>query len=227
MNSRDRFQQLRDNKTAILPSLLQCDFGDLKSVVRQLEAAGAAGLHLDVMDGHFVPNFTYGMPIVHACRNLTDLPVDVHLMIEHPDRYLAAFCDAGADSITFHVEAVEDPEPLLKEVRKRNVAVGLALNSDTPLERVEPFVDQCDLLLVMSVQAGFGGQKFNPIALEKLKRIRSEHADLVLEVDGGVSNNTIADCAAAGAQLFVVGSAIFGQADFAKAIDSLTQTARG
>lgn len=227
MNSREKIFQLRDAAPAILPSLLQCDFGDLKSVIQRLEAAGAAGFHLDVMDGHFVPNFTYGMPIVQAVRNLTDLPVDVHLMIEQPQRYVEAFCDAGADAVTFHIEAIDDPAPVLAMVRERNIAVGLALNPDTPLDRVRPYLQQCDMLLVMSVQAGFGGQSFNPIALEKLKQMRSEHPDLLLEVDGGVSKNTIADCSTAGAELFVVGSAIFGQADYAEAIGSLKQTARG
>lgn len=227
MKPRDRFFQLRQTEFAILPSLLQCDFGDLKTVVRQLEDAGAAGLHLDVMDGHFVPNFTYGMPIVEACRRLTDLPIDVHLMISDPGQYAAAFCDAGADSITFHIEALDDPAPVLATIRQRDVAAGLAINPNTALEQTADYIENCDLLLVMSVQAGFGGQSFDPVSLEKLAALKSNSPDLMLEVDGGVNLETIAQCANAGARLFVVGSAIFNQTDYSAAIGSLIQKAGG
>lgn len=210
----------------MLPSLLQCDFGNLEREVRQLEAAGVQALHLDVMDGHFVPNFTYGMPIVSGLRKLTSLPLDVHLMISDPGRYARAFFEAGADVITFHIEACPEPAALLKEIRGWGAGAGLVLNPDTPLSAVDAALDLCDLVLVMSVQAGFGGQKFNPIALEKLRHLRSKvSAETLLEVDGGVNASTIHACATAGAQLFVVGSAVFGQPDYGAAVSELTRLA--
>jgi ribulose-phosphate 3-epimerase len=174
------------------------------------------------MDGHFVPNLTYGMPIVQALDRLTDMLLDVHLMISDPARYLPAFIDAGADVVTFHVEAVPDPAPLLDRIESLGAARGLALNPATPLSQVEPYLDRCDLVLVMSVPAGFGGQPFDPVALDKLETLRSAGTgDFALQVDGGVNPDTIGDCSRAGAELFVVGSAIFRQTDYAAAVDEL------
>ncbi len=228
MPRRKHLSTLRDTAPVILPSLLQCDFGNLQREVGLLEDAGVRALHLDVMDGRFVPNLTYGMPIVAALRRLTDLPLDVHLMIEEPEPYIPQFYDAGADVITFHVEAVSDPQPVLNQIHALGAAAGLALNPATPVSAVEPFLDDCDLVLVMSVNAGFGGQSFQPIALEKLQYLR-QHAppSTLLEVDGGVNAQTIADCSHAGAQLMVVGSAIFGHNSYASAVNLLTRTARG
>ena len=207
----------------VLPSLLMCDFGNLEREVARLEEAGVQALHLDVMDGDFVPNFTYGMPIVEAFRRLTDLTLDVHLMISQPQRYVDQFFDAGADILTFHVEATEDPRTLLQRIRGLGAGAGVALNPDTPLSRVEDCLELCDLLLVMSVRAGFGGQQFNPVALEKLRRVRElTHGDVLLEVDGGVNRETIPSCAEAGAQLFVVGSAIFRNDQYATVVRELT-----
>lgn len=218
---------LRVASPGILPSLLLCDFGNLAREVDRLTAAGVPALHLDVMDGVFVPNFTYGMTVVEACRKLTKLPLDVHLMMTRPEKYLRQFRDAGADILTIHVEAVDDPRPLLEEIKGLGAGAGLAINPQTPFAAVENALDLCDLLLIMSVQAGFGGQSFDSIALERLRRARQLAGDrLLLEVDGGVNSETISRCAAAGAQLFVVGSAIFKQPDYGAAIRRLAELAR-
>lgn len=209
------------SESLILPSLLQCDFGNLQKEIERLEEAGVKALHLDVMDGQFVPNLTYGMPIVEGIRRLTDLPVDVHLMISTPSKYIQSFVDAGADCLTIHDEIEEETSAVLEQIREAGVGVGLAINPDTPLDDVETLLPLCDLFLVMSVNAGFGGQAFNPVALEKLKAVQEANQDLLLEVDGGVNIETIGACSQAGASLFVVGSAIFGNADYAAAMDGL------
>ena len=221
MSRRQKIIELHRSAPQILPSLLQCDFGDLKGEVDQLAAANVKALHLDVMDGHFVPNLTYGMPIVSGLRGQTDMPLDVHLMISNPQQYIEQFFEAGADMITIHVEAVDDPAPLLKQIRELGAASGLALNPDTAVEAVKPYLDDCDLVLPMSVNAGFGGQKFNPVALEKLRELRTLKPDLILQVDGGVNSETIRQCADAGADLFVVGSAIFKQTNYQVALDQM------
>lgn len=227
MSSRDVRSLLRDAAPAILPSLLLCDFGNLEREVRRLEEAGAAALHLDVMDGVFVPNLTYGMPIVAAVRRLTQLPLDVHLMISQPQKYVAAFREAGADVLSFHVEAVEEPRKLLEDIRRLGALAGITLNPATPLSRLDSCWDACDLVLVMSVEAGFGGQTFHPSALEKLHAARKiGGSDLLLEIDGGVNSDTIGPCAAAGADLFVVGSGILRQPDYGQAISDLHSRAQ-
>ncbi len=226
MSCRSSLDRLRTSAPAILPSLLRCDFGNLERELRRLEAAKVPGLHLDVMDGQFVPNFTYGMPIVAAIRQLTDLPLDVHLMIAEPGRYLEAFVAAGADVVTIHAEAVAEPRPLLDQIHQLGACAGLAVNPGTPVAQIEPFLDQCDVVLVMSVDAGFGGQEFNPVALDKLRDLRAHGIEnLCLEVDGGVNSATIAACAEAGAEFFVVGSAIFSEPDYGSAIANLRQLA--
>jgi ribulose-phosphate 3-epimerase len=226
MNRQACLEQLRSGSPVVLPSLLLCDFGNLEREVRELEAAGVKGFHLDVMDGNFVPNLSYGMPVVEAMRRLTSLPLDVHLMIREPQRYVRQFRDAGADILTFHIEAHPEPRGLLAEVRELGAASGITLNPSTPLSSIEGCLDLCDVVLVMSVEAGFGGQKFNPVALERLSWLR-EHTrpDVLLEVDGGVNEETISRCAAAGAQLFVVGSGIFGKPQYAAALQELTHLA--
>lgn len=227
MSRRRHLKTLQAAAPVVLPSLLLCDFGNLEREIGKLEEAGVKALHLDVMDGVFVPNFTYGMTIVEAVRKLTDLPLGVHLMMQSPEKYLERFRDAGADILTFHVEAVDDPRPVLEEIRKLGLGAGLAINPPTPFAKVEEVLDYCDLLLVMSVQAGFGGQSFNEVALERLRRARQLAGDrLLLEVDGGVNEDTIFRCAAAGAQLFVVGSAIFKKPDYGAAIQRLTELAQ-
>ncbi len=213
---------MRSVRPTILPSLLLCDFANLEREVRLLEEAGVECLHLDVMDGNFVPNLSYGMPIVAALRKVTDLMLDVHLMISEPSKYAPQFVDSGADLITFHIEASPAPTDLLAKIRSQGVAAGLAINPSTDMGLVLPFVSECDLVLVMSVEAGFGGQSFNPIALNRLCELRKMHgADLLLEVDGGVNETTVGQCTAYGADLLVVGSAIFRQADYCQAMTRL------
>ena len=203
-----------------------CDFGNLEREVRHLEQSGVKALHLDVMDGVFVPNLTYGMPVVEGIRRVTNLPLDVHLMIANPDQYIEQFFDAGADIITVHVEALKDARHTLARIRELGAGAGITLNPDTPLADIESCLDLCDLVLVMSVNAGFGGQQFNPVALEKLCRLREIAGDeVLLEVDGGVNDETIKQCAEAGAQLLVVGSAIFRNESYPPTIQRLTELA--
>jgi ribulose-phosphate 3-epimerase len=225
--SRRRFASLRYATSGVIPSLLLCDFAHLADEVHKLEAAGVPGLHLDVMDGHFVPNLSYGLPIVEAVRSVTDLPIEAHLMISDPGRYAEQFFAAGADLITFHVEAVEQPRPLLQKLRSMGAAAGLAYNPDTPLSVIWDCLDVCDLVLTMSVSPGFGGQAFQAVALDKLRRLSAEvGADVLLEVDGGVNAGTIGKCAEAGAQLFVVGSAIFNCPDYSTGVAALARLAQ-
>jgi len=226
MSRRRHLVELRHAPPAVLPSLLLCDFRNLEREVRQLEEAGVRALHLDVMDGRFVPNLTYGMPIVEACRRLTDLPLDVHLMIQQPQQYIKRFHDAGADIITVHAEAVDSPSEVLSQIRDLDCGAGLAINPDTPVAKIEGSLPLCDLVLVMSVPAGFGGQSFQGVALEKLRCLKQLVGDdTLLEVDGGVNGETIHDCQAAGAQLLVVGSAIFREASYRDAVRKLTDLA--
>lgn len=221
LQSPKAMDRLRSERPVVLPSLLLCDFGNLEREIARLEEAGVQALHLDVMDGHFVPNLTYGMPIVAGIRKLTKLPIDVHLMIAQPSKYVSQFVDAGADCLTIHAEIEEDLTEVLESIRSSGVSSGLALNPETPLQMVDRVLPLCDLLLIMSVNAGFGGQSFNPVALEKLKAVKEKSLDLLLEVDGGVNTQTIGRCYAAGAHLFVVGSAIFGQDDYRHAMQQL------
>jgi ribulose-phosphate 3-epimerase len=217
---------LRAAGPAILPSLLMCDFGRLEAEVRRLEEAGVPALHLDVMDGHFVPNLSYGLPLVETFRRLTTLPLDVHLMISNPGEYVDRYREAGADTMTIHAEAVADPRPVLERIRHLGAGAGLAINPPTPVSTITGLLDACDIVLVMSVMPGFGGQKFDPVALDKTRELRSlVGSDVMLEIDGGVNESTIADCAAAGSQLFVVGSAIFGKKDYTAATQRLRELA--
>jgi ribulose-phosphate 3-epimerase len=205
------------------PSLLACDFARLGEEIGRLEEGGAKILHLDVMDGHFVPNLSLGVPIVEAVRRSTDLPLDVHLMISEPGRYLDAFRQAGADLLTVHIEVAPDPRALLAEIHGMGAGAGLSLNPLTPVETLKPFLKDCDLALVMSVEPGFGGQKFDPAALEKLRRLRAWGGpDLLLSVDGGIGRPTIGPCAEAGADLFVAGTALFSEDDYGRFIEEMT-----
>jgi ribulose-phosphate 3-epimerase len=208
----------------VAPSLLSCDFASLGEEIRRVEEAGARILHLDIMDGHFVPNLSFGIPVVEAVRRSTDLPLDVHLMISEPARYVRRFREAGADLLTVHIEVLDDPRPVLEEIRGLGAGVGISLNPPTPVEAVEGFLDLCDLVLVMSVMPGFGGQEFEPVALEKLRRLRERN--LLLSIDGGVSPVTVGSCAEAGADVLVVGSALFSQDDYGRFIEQMTGLAR-
>jgi ribulose-phosphate 3-epimerase len=214
--------RLRAGAPSVLPSLLASDFANLEREVRAVEAVGVSALHLDIMDGHFVPNLSFGIPVVEAVRRVSSVPLDVHLMIANPGDYIERFRKAGADTMTIHAEAVDDPRPLLDRIRSLGAAAGLAVNPPTPLSRVERFLGHCDIMLAMSVMPGFGGQEFEPVALEKLRALKSSsQCTALLEVDGGVTDETIADCAAAGADLFVAGTAVFRSEDYSKAIAGL------
>jgi ribulose-phosphate 3-epimerase len=218
---------LHDAAPAVEPSLLACDFANVEREIRQLEEAGARVLHLDVMDGHFVPNLSIGVPTVQAVRRVTELPLDVHLMISQPGPYLDVFRSAGADFLTVHVEAEGDPAALLAEIRAGGAGAGITLKPGTPVEAIEPYLDQCDLVLVMSVEPGFGGQEFQPAALEKLRRVSQlAGPDVLLCVDGGVNPETIGPCAQAGADLLVVGTSLLGFDDYGKRLAELTTLAR-
>ena len=209
----------------MLPSLLLCDFGDLKTELCQLEQAGVEALHLDVMDGVFVPNLSYGLPVVKGIRDHTELPLDVHLMIAHPEQYLTQFSEAGADLLTVHVEACDSPVEVVQEIRSLGMGSGITLNPRTPVTEIEDALEFCDLVLVMSVEAGFGGQAFNPVALEKLEQLvqlREERSlDFILEVDGGINRETIGRCRQSGATWMVVGSGIFRQPSYTAAMIEL------
>ena len=224
-----------DNSTATLarsgpvinPSLLAADFAHLQCDIKRLEDAGAEILHLDIMDGHFVPNLSFGVPVVSAIRCCTELPLDVHLMLSEPQKYLAPFRQAGADFLSVHIEVAPDPRPLFDEIRRLGAIPGLVLNPPTPVETVLPYLGDCDLILAMSVMPGFGGQTFDPTALEKLRRIRAvARENMMISVDGGVGLSTIAGCAAAGANLFVVGPALLGAPDIKARFDALTTLAK-
>ncbi|QDU87005.1 Ribulose-phosphate 3-epimerase [Pirellulimonas nuda] len=223
----DTLRRLRAGAPQVAPSLLACDFGHVADEVRRVEAAGATVLHLDIMDGHFVPNLSIGVPVVRAVRKLTDLVLDVHLMLDNPAEYVQAFREAGADSITVHAEVLPDARPLLDRIRRLGAAAGLSLNPPTPLEALGPAVDEADMILVMSVMPGFGGQSFDPVALEKLAALRDRPGrGYLLEVDGGVNDETAGPCAAAGADLLVAGTAVFGGDDYQERIATLNAHAR-
>lgn len=208
----------------INPSLLAADFAHLERDIRRLEEVGAKILHLDIMDGHFVPNFSFGIPVVEAIRRSTELPLDVHLMLDEPGKYLKPFRNAGADFLSVHIEVVPDPRPMFDEIRRLGAQPGIALNPPTSVETVLPYVNDCDLVLTMSVMPGFGGQQFDRTALEKIRRIRRVAGkNSLLSVDGGVGEQTIADCAAAGANLFVTGTALLGAPNLKERFDLLNQ----
>lgn len=226
MNRTEILNRLKDAKPIIAPSMLKCDFGNLHREIERLNAAGSTVLHWDVMDGHFVPNLSYGAMLVERTRPLTEMLFDAHLMISDPAKYLDEYLKAGCQAITFHIEAVPEPLSLLRRIRDAGRVAGLALNPVTPLSAIEPFLSECDLVLVMSVQAGFGGQSFIPASVEKLKQARKIiSADTILSVDGGIGPKTIAECAEVGADLFVAGSAIFDQSDYKVSVAELTRLA--
>ena len=209
----------------IAPSILSADFSRLGEEIRTVEAAGADWIHIDVMDGHFVPNITMGPLVVEAVRRVTKLPLDVHLMIETPDRYIADFARAGADLIAVQVETCVHLHRSVQLIREAGVRPGVALNPATPLATIEWVLADVDFVLVMSVNPGFGGQQFIPSSLEKIAQLRmmiqTRGLSTLIQVDGGVNAGTIAAVAAAGADVFVAGSAIFGSPDDAATIASL------
>jgi ribulose-phosphate 3-epimerase len=206
----------------IAPSILSADFTRLGDEIKAVESAGADWIHIDVMDGHFVPNITMGPLVVKAVKSITGIPLDVHLMIEHPDRYLESFAESGADFISVQVEACAHLNRTLQRIRELGVGAGAVLNPATPLCSLDWVLDLLDIVLIMSVNPGFGGQQFIPNSLDKIRRLRqlidARNLSTLIEVDGGVNEHTIADISKAGADVFVAGSAIFGKPDYANSI---------
>jgi ribulose-phosphate 3-epimerase len=212
----------------VAPSILAADFAHLADEVRAVEDA-ADWLHVDVMDNHFVPNLTIGLPVVQSLRAVTTLPFDVHLMIEDPRRWAPAYADAGAYNVTFHIEASDNPVSLAKDLRAAGAKAGLAIDRDTPVEPYLELLPHFDTLLIMTIKAGFGGQKFLPAMLDKVAAARRHalagHLELRVEVDGGIAEDTIGQAAEAGADAFVAGTAVYSAEDPAEAVRKLRSIA--
>jgi len=214
----------------IAPSILSADFGRLADEVRAAEAAGADWIHVDVMDGRFVPNITIGPLVVEAVRRVTKLPIDAHLMIVEPERYVEAFAKAGADLVSVHAEASPHLHRTLQAIRGAGAKPAVALNPSTPLSAVEWVLGDCELVLVMTVNPGFGGQRYIEACTEKVRQLRAladaRGQALDIEVDGGIKAETVGQVAAAGANVFVAGTAVFGAKDYAAAITGIREHAR-
>lgn len=218
----------RGNAIRIAPSVLSADFGHLARDIERVEAAGADLLHLDIMDGHFVPNLSFGVPVVESIRKCTNLPLDTHLMIADPAKYAPAFVEAGSSGITFHIEAVEKPKEIVRQIRSLGVKVGVSLNPGTPAEAIAPILAEVDIVLVMTVWPGFGGQKFMHECLDKIDRIARQLGDgQWLEVDGGINLDTAPLAVAAGADTLVAGSFVFRSEDPALTLHDLRRAALG
>ncbi|SDW03681.1 ribulose-5-phosphate 3-epimerase [Marinococcus luteus] len=211
----------------IAPSILSADFAELGRAVKEIDEAGADYIHIDVMDGHFVPNITFGLPVIEAIRPYSDKPFDVHLMIEKPERYIEDFARAGADIISVHVEACPHVHRTIQQIKEAGCRAGVVLNPATPVEMITHILPDVDLVLLMTVNPGFGGQAFIPNVLDKIRAVKKAadvvNPELEIEVDGGVSRETAKDCLEAGANVLVSGSALFKQENKAKAIEELKQ----
>ena len=208
------------SRILVAPSILAADFGRLAEETRRMEESGADWIHLDVMDGHFVPNLTIGPQAVQALRPVTRLPLDVHLMIENPDQYVPIFAEAGADRITIHAEAVSDLPKVVRQIRKLGKKVGVAIRPQTGIDDLKPCLQEIDLALLMTVNPGFGGQAFIPEVLPKIEALRKIY-DRYIQVDGGINHQTAASTQSAGADVMVAGTYIFRAADAKQAISAL------
>lgn len=215
----------------IAPSILAADFSKLGAEVLEVEKAGADWIHIDVMDGHFVPNISFGAIVVDALRPLTKLPLDVHLMIQNADRYIEDFAKAGADYITVHVEANPHLHRTIQMIRAAGVKPGVVLNPHTPVESILPILEDIDLVLFMTVNPGFGGQKFIESVVPKIEQlsgiIKEKGLSIDIQIDGGINEETIVPCAKAGANVFVAGSAIFGKEDRKAALQTIKEAGEG
>ena len=209
----------------ISPSVLAADLSNLASEVKDIEARGADMVHLDVMDGMFVTNISFGLPVIQSLRSKTNIIFDVHLMIDAPERYADRFIEAGADILTFHLEACKDSSDLLSRIREQGVMAGISIKPGTPVEEVYPYLDQCDMVFVMTVEPGYGGQKLIPETLEKVTKIKAEAErrglNIEIQVDGGINGENARDAISAGATILVAGSSVFGTTDRKAAIDAL------
>jgi len=211
----------------IAPSILSADFGRLAAEIGEVASAGAKIIHIDVMDGHFVPNITVGVPVVASLRRHSDLAFDCHLMISEPDRYAEHFAKAGADHITFHIEAANGPERLIDKLHELGCSAGVCLNPETPVEKIEAIAPLCDMVLVMTVHPGFGAQKFIAEAAKKIIRVREiVGPDVRVEVDGGIGPETARMVVSYGADTLVAGNAVFGKSDRIEAIKAIQAAAR-
>ena len=210
-------------KTIVAPSILSANFATMGEAVRQLTVDGADWIHVDVMDGVFVPNISFGQKMVKDIRPLTSLPLDVHLMIINPERYIREFAERGADYITIHIEATEKVAETLSLIKKCGKKAGLSIKPATPIEALAPYIEDLDLILVMSVEPGFGGQKFNPVAIEKIRQCKKlvGNRDIVIEVDGGITEENVVDVRAAGVDAVVAGNTVFSAPDKAATIKRL------
>ena len=210
------------SKVIVSPSILSADFANVEREIKKVEDACADWLHIDVMDGHFVPNITIGVPVVQSIKKVTQLPLDVHLMIENPEKYVKAFADAGADILTFHYEAVSDVEKVVTQIKSYGVKAGMSIKPKTSPKEVLQYLPLLDLILVMTVEPGFGGQKFMEDCAEKITEIKSVAAeDLIIQVDGGVNAQTARICTQFGANSLVAGNYIYKSSDVTQAIYSL------
>lgn len=209
----------------IAPSLLSCDFSKMGEEIARMDKAGADWMHLDVMDGHFVPNLTFGAPVIKWVRPFSDKPFDVHLMISDPLRYIDDFADAGADIITFHIESDSDIDKTIDKIKSRGIKAGLVLKPKTPAEAVFPYLDRLDLVLIMTVEPGFGGQSFMADMMPKVEAIKAEinrrGLNVLIEADGGIGDATIAEVARAGVDVSVAGTAVFKAENPSQAIKRL------
>ncbi|MDF1494470.1 ribulose-phosphate 3-epimerase [Caproiciproducens sp. CPB-2] len=209
----------------IAPSVLSSDFSQLGNEVRRMDLCGADWIHLDVMDGHFVPNLTFGAPVIRAVRGFTEKPFDVHLMIDEPLRYVPDFLDAGADIITFHIESKSDTEKTLKTIRAGGAKPALSVKPGTPAETLFPYLDKLYMVLVMTVEPGFGGQRFMEDMMEKIRTLKARRPELLVQVDGGINPSTIRTAAQAGADVCVAGTSVFKAENAAQAIRDLKAAA--